>query len=379
MGKSNSKYAFLHSQFFSFVRKEFKHVLRDKKTLLILFGMPIVQILIFGFVLTNEVKNANIAIVDEASNATTRKISTKINASNYFNITQSLRNPKNIEDVFQKGNIKMVLVFPPDFKIDLSRQKQAHIQLIADATDPNKAKILTNYASAIIRDFQKTMTPTTQMPYQIKVETKMLYNPQLEGKYNFVPGMMALVLLLVCVFMTSISIVKEKETGTMELLLVSPFKPILIIFSKVVPYFILSLINVITILLLSVFVLNVPIHGSILLLLAESILFIITCLSLGILISIRTSSQQAAMLISLMGMMLPTIMFSGFIFPIANMPLPLQWISNIIPAKWFYTIAKGIMIKGVGIADLWKETLILLVMTGAILGISLKQFNIRIK
>jgi ABC-2 type transport system permease protein len=207
---------------------------------------------------------------------------------------------------------------------------------------------------------------------------RMLYNPQLKGAHNFVPGVMALVLMLVCVMMTAVSIVKEKETGTMEILLVSPFKPILVILAKAVPYLLLSLINVVSILLLSVFLLDLPIHGSILLLFAESTLFIITCLTLGIFISVKTDSQQTAMLISLMGMLLPTILFSGFMFPIENMPLPLQIISNIVPSKWFYIIVKSIMIKGLGIAAIWKETLILVGITSFLLVISLKSFKIRL-
>jgi ABC-2 type transport system permease protein len=178
--------------------------------------------------------------------------------------------------------------------------------------------------------------------------------------------------------MTAVSIVKEKETGTMEILLVSPFKPLLVITSKAVPYLILSLINVASILLLSVFVLDVPVNGSILLLFAESTLFIITCLTIGIFISVKTNSQQVAMLISLMGMLLPTILFSGFMFPIENMPVPLQWFSNIIPAKWYYIIVKDIMIKGLGFNAIWKETLILSGITVALLIISLKSFKIRL-
>jgi ABC-2 type transport system permease protein len=206
----------------------------------------------------------------------------------------------------------------------------------------------------------------------------MLYNPQLKGVYNFVPGVMALVLMLVCVMMTAVSIVREKEMGTMEILLVSPFKPLMVVISKAIPYLLLSLINVAIILLLSVFVLDLPIHGSLLLLFAESTLFIITCLTIGIFISVKTASQQVAMLISLMGMMLPTILFSGFMFPIENMPLALQVISNIVPAKWFYIIVKSIMIKGLGFSGIWKETLILAGMTLFLLIVSLKTFKIRL-
>jgi ABC-2 type transport system permease protein len=206
----------------------------------------------------------------------------------------------------------------------------------------------------------------------------MLYNPQLKGVYNFVPGVMALVLMLVCVMMTAVSIVREKEMGTMEILLVSPFKPLMVVISKAIPYLLLSLINVAIILLLSVFVLDLPIHGSLLLLFAESTLFIITCLTIGIFISVKTASQQVAMLISLMGMMLPTILFSGFMFPIENMPVALQVISNIVPAKWFYIIVKSIMIKGLGFSGIWKETLILAGMTLFLLIVSLKTFKIRL-
>jgi ABC-2 type transport system permease protein len=216
------------------------------------------------------------------------------------------------------------------------------------------------------------------LSYRIVPETRMLYNPQLLGVYNFVPGVMALVMMLVCVMMTAVSIVREKEMGTMEILLVSPFKPLMVVLSKAIPYLLLSLINVAIILLLSVFVLDLPIHGNIFLLFAESTLFIITCLTVGIFISVKTASQQVAMLISLMGMMLPTILFSGFMFPIENMPVALQILSNVVPAKWFYIIVKSIMIKGLGFEGIWKETLILVGITVFLLIVSLKTFKIRL-
>ena len=365
-------------QFITFVRKEFYHVLRDRKTLLILFGMPIMQILIFGFALTNEVKNARIVVVDYARDEASRQILAKIEASRYFEISRSLASQQQIHQAFREGDIQMAVIFPLNFQQELLHQQQAQVRIITDASDPNTANQLSNYVSAIIRDYQEELSQAQQLPYRILPQTRMLYNPQLKGAHNFVPGVMALVLMLVCVMMTAISIVKEKETGTMEILLVSPFKPILVIVSKAVPYLILSLVNVTTILLLSVFVLDLPVKGSVLLLFAESTLFIITCLTLGIFISIKTSSQQVAMLISLMGMLLPTILFSGFMFPIENMPLPLQLLSNAVPAKWFYIIVKSIMIKGLGFAAIWKETLILAGITGLLLAVSLKSFKIRL-
>jgi len=254
---------------------------------------------------------------------------------------------------------------------------KAQIQIIADASDPNVATTLTNYISAIIQDYELNLNQSYKIPLRIIPEIRMLYNPELKGAPNFVPGVMALVLMLICVLMTAISIVKEKETGTMEILLVSPFKPVLVILAKAVPYLLLSLINVATILLLSVFVLQVPVRGSVLLLFAESTLFIITCLTLGIFISIKTNTQQVAMLVSLMGMLLPTVLFSGFMFPIENMPVALQVFSNIIPSKWFYIIVKSIMIKGVGFSVIWKETLALVVITLFLFFISIKSFKIR--
>ena len=365
-------------QFIVFVKKEFAHVLRDRKTLLILFGMPIMQILIFGFALTNEVKNSSIVVVDYAQDEASQKLISRIEASRYFEIDKTVTDHHKIEDSFREGKVKLALIFPQNFNADLMHQGKVQLQVITDATDPNTANALTNYITAIILDYQAELNQTASMPYRIIPETRMLYNPQLKSVHGFVPGVMALVLMLVCVMMTAVSIVREKELGTMEILLVSPFKPLMVIASKAVPYLILSLVNVTSILLLSVFVLELPVNGSILLLFAESTLFIITCLTIGIFISVKTGSQQVAMLISLMGMMLPTILFSGFMFPIENMPKILQIISNIVPAKWYYIIVKSIMIKGLGFSAIWKETVILLGITVFLLIVSLKSFKIRL-
>lgn len=365
-------------QLFVFIRKEFYHVLRDPKTLLILFGMPIMQVLIFGFALTNEVKQAKIVVIDHARDHVSREVISKIEASDYFEIEESSQFSKAIEASFQKGQIKMAVVFPAQFGHILHHERRATMQLIMDASDPNTANTLSNYITSIVQSYTQEQNELSVMPYRIIPEIRMLYNPQLKGAPNFVPGVIALVLMLVSVMMTAVAIVREKETGTMEVLLVSPFKPAFIIIAKAIPYLILSLINISSILLLSVFVLDLPIQGSLFLLMAESTLFIISCLTLGILISIRTNSQQVAMLISLMGMLLPTLLFSGFMFPIENMPLPLQLISNIVPAKWFYIIVKSIMIKGLGLSFIWKETLILTGMTLFLFAVSLKSFKIRL-
>lgn len=365
-------------QFVAFIRKEFAHVLRDRKTLLILFGLPVVQIIIFGFALTNEVKNSRIIIVDNARDEVSSKVIEKIDASRYFELVKTPMTHHQIEESFKSGAAKLALVIPSGFGRDLIHQGHAPLQVIADASDPNTANALTNYLTNIIADYQQQSLSNSSGGLRIATQVRMLYNPQLKGAHNFVPGVMALVLMLVCVMMTAVSIVREKELGTMEVLLVSPFRPELVIISKAVPYFILSLINVSTILILSVFVLKLPVNGSVLLLFGESALFIITSLSLGLFISVRAQTQQTAMLVSLLGMLLPTLLFSGFMFPIENMPKALQAVSNIVPATWYYIIVKSIMIKGLGFFAIWKETLILFAIALFFLAVSLKTFKIRL-
>ncbi|MBI1307181.1 MAG: ABC transporter permease subunit [Bacteroidetes bacterium] len=366
-------------QFIAFFTKEFLHVFRDRKTLLLLFGLPVVQIVLFGFALSNEIKNSKIVIFDYAKDATSRKIIEKLEVSKSFEIEKNITRVEDIDKSFRAENIKLAIVFPANFGEDLVHLKNASVQIIADASDPNTANTLTSYATNVIMSYQKEMMQTRNIPYSINTEMRMLYNPELKGTTNFVPGVMALVMLLICVLMTSVSIVREKENGTMEVLLVSPFNPFLVVISKAIPYLILSLFNLIVILVLSVYLLDMPINGNIFLLFAESALLILAALSLGLLISTLTNSQQEAMLFSLMGMLLPTMMLTGFMFPLENMPVPLQVISNIVPSKWYYIIVKSIMIKGLGFSAIWKETLILAGMTALLLTISIRKFNIRLE
>lgn len=367
------------NQFFLFVKKEFSHVFRDNKTLLMLFGLPIAQIILFGFALTNEIKNSRILICDQAHDNTSQQIINKISSSPNFQVEEIISDHKHIEDFFKQGNIKLALVFPNKFEHDLYHTKKANIQVIADASDPNTASTLTGYIENILGDFQSEINVTKAPTTIIQPEIRMLYNPELKGATNFVPGVMALVLLLVCVLMTSVSIVKEKETGTMEILLVSPINPLTLLVAKTVPYFILSIINLTAILLMSVFLLDMPMNGSLMLLYGVSCILILCALSLGLLISNVTETQQAAMLISLMAMLLPTILFSGFMFPLENMPKALQVFANIIPSKWYYIMVKNIMIKGLGFLSIWRETLILSVMTLFLLLLSLKNFKLRLQ
>ena len=366
-------------RFIGFIKKEFYHIFRDKRSLFILFGMPIAQIMLFGFAITNEINNVNIAILDHSKEVTTQEIINKIGASKYFSIKASILNEADIETAFQKGIIKAVLIFEKDFSKNLGKKNSATVQVIADATDPNTANTISNYINAILQKYQQEINKTVKTPYQIVSKTRMVYNPELKSVFMFVPGVMTIILMLVSAMMTSISITREKELGTMEILLVSPLKPFQVIIGKVVPYIFLSIINAIIIVLLSIFVFKMPVQGSLFLLAIESILFIITSLALGILISTISASQQTAMMISLMALMLPTILLSGFIFPVSSMPLPLQIISYIIPAKWFIIILKAIMLKGVGISFIWKETLILVGMTLIFIALSVKKYKIRLE
>jgi len=284
-----------------------------------------------------------------------------------------------IQPIFRDAKAKLVVVFEDHFAEKLHQTGKAHIQLIADATDPNAATSFTFYASNIITSYQQELMGATKNPYQIIPEIKMLYNPQMIGAFNFVPGVLGMIMLLICAMMTSIAIVREKEMGTMEILLVSPMKPIYIILSKITPYFVLSFVNFGTIMLLSVFVLKVPIAGSLMSLVAVSLLYIFVSLALGLLVSTLTDSQQAAMLISGMGLMLPVMLLSGMIFPIENMPIALQWLSDIVPAKWYISAVKSIMIKGLGISSVLKEVGILGLMSIVLVGVSVKKFKIRLE
>ncbi len=303
-------------QLLIFIRKEFLHVFRDRKTLLMLFGLPIAQIVLFGFALSNEIKDSRIALVDYSKDAVTTRLIGKIEASHYFDIRRSLASGDEINAAFKRGDIKMAVIFPQHFGDDLIHTGKASLQVIADASDPNQATTITNYLETIVTDYNAELASNAQQPMRIEPEMQMLYNPELRGAPNFVPGVMALVLMLVCTMMTSVAIVREKELGTMEILLVSPFKPIYIIISKLAPNLIISILNLFIILALSDIFLDLPVKGSVLLLVGCSILFILTSLSIGLLLSINAKTQQAAMMGSLMGMMLPTMLLTGFLFPI---------------------------------------------------------------
>jgi len=367
-------------RFLGFVKKEFLHIFRDYRTLIIIFGIPAAQILIFGFAVSTDIKNAGVAVLDLSKDEITQKLTDKIFSSGFFKRTGNLLNYNDIDITFKKGDTKAIYLFEENFGRNLIKEGKASMSIITDGSEPNVATLVTNYTTAIVSDFNREMNRDVfNNLILIRPEVKMFYNPGLKSHVMFVPGVITLILILICALMTSVTITREKEFGTMEVLLVSPLKPIQIILGKVTPYFILSFINVVLILLLSWLVFGLPVKGSLFLLLAESMLYILMSLSLGILISTVSSTMQQAIFISFVGLMLPTIILSGFIFPVENMPKVYEIVSKIIPPGYFLNIIKGIMIKGTGIGFVWKETLVLIGMTLLFIAISVRKFRVRLQ
>ena len=347
--------------------------------MLILFGIPVAQLLIFGTVIKNEIKDVHIAIYDQAKDETTLEITNKILSSGYFILDENLDNLDGIDAIFRKGKVKQVIIFESGFGEKLTKEGKAGIQLINDASDPNLARLVNSHASGIINDYIREMHPNLQLPMQIVPEVRMYFNEELQSAYMFVPGVIVLILMLISAMMTSVSITREKEMGTMEILLVSPLKPVQIIIGKLLPYLLLSIVNAFIIVLIGHFVFGVPVRGSFILLMLEITLFIIMALCLGILISTIAKNQMTAMFISMVGLMLPTILLSGFIFPIEIMPAWLKYLTYIMPARYLVTITKTIMLKGTGILFIWRETAVLIAMIVFFITVSIRKFKIRLE
>jgi len=350
-------------QFFSFVLKETKHITRDKRTMLMLFGMPIVMMLLFGFAVTNDVRNVRVVIVMSNADNATQQVADRLAASEYFTLTKVVTTPNEAEKAIRDQKADMAIVFSQDFA-----SKKSGYQLIVDGADPNMAQQWTTYANAVINNTEAKA-----------VNTKLLYNPQMKSTYNFVPAIMGTLLMLVCAMMTSISIVREKEKGTMEVLLVSPTKPLMIIVAKLVPYLVLAFTILSIILLMSSFVLGVPIKGSLFWIYVVSTIYILLALSLGILVSTIAETQLVALLISAMLLMMPVIMLSGMMFPIESMPKILQYISAIVPTRYYISAMRKLMIMGVGIEEIYFEVSVLISMLIALMSLALAKFNKRLE
>lgn len=367
------------SAFIGFVIKELRHVFRDRRTLLVLFGMPVTMMLLFGFVIRNEIKDAQIGILDLARDDVSRKVIDKIASSGYFRVESYLQSMEEVPGEFRKGRIKEVLVFEQDFGRQLIETGKAKVQIIGDASDYNQAKTLNDYTTAILMDFGREFQPGVPPGSLLQPEVRMVYNPQLKSVYMFVPGIMAIILMLVSALMTSVSIAREKETGTMEVLLVSPLRPFQIVAGKVFPYLGLSFVNALVIIGLSVWVFDLPVAGNIGLLLFTCFLFILLALSLGILISTVAASQQAAMFVSMVGLMLPTMLLSGFIYPIDNMPVILQVLCRAMPPTYFIEAVKTIMLKGGGLLYVWDQLLVISGFIAVFVIITIRKFKIRLE
>lgn len=358
--------------------KEVRHILRDRRTLAVVVLMPVVQVILFGFAIRTDVKDIRLAIVDPAPDHVTREIRHRLEASEAFRTVAVLPTTERLNGLFQRGSAQEAVVFEPGFAARLARGLPARVQVITDGTEPNTSSTRQNYALSVIRNYERELGGAAPGVH-IVPSLRMRFDPTAESSHLFVPGLMAFVLTIISALMTAISLTREKETGTMEALLVSPLRPWQIIVGKVLPYLAIGFVSVLLIVLEARLVFDVPLRGSFFLLLMEGLLFILVSLALGMLISSRTSSQRVAMMGAMLGTMLPTMLLSGFIFPIESMPEILQWVSNIIPAKWFVTIARSIMLKGIGLEYLWRETLILCGMAFVLLMLSTKSFHIRLE
>lgn len=341
-------------QFLSFVRKEFIHILRDPRSLLILLVMPQIMVMLPSYVIKNEVKDIRVAVLDQSRDMYTEQLTQRLYANDYFIGKGEVKTEEEAAELFKKGEIDLVVVFGPEFATRIMHSQDASIQLLSDGSEPNQASVRVAYAQQVVAGFQKELAQQmTQagkggQQFNIRVNSRMLYNPQQRSEVNFVPGVVGMVILLICCMMTSIAIVREREMGTMEILLASPLPSIDIVLAKLVPYMIISLIDMATILCLSYFVMHVPMTGSLLVYVITAVIYIFTSLMLGLLISTVVNTQLAAMLISLL-LIVPTIYLSGMVFAIESMPVAAQVVSNIVPAKWFISASRKIMVEGVGI------------------------------
>lgn len=386
------------SAFRGFVVKEVRHILRDWQTLLILLGMPVAQVLLFGYAVRTDVRGIRLAIVEPQPDAATASLRARFEgASGTFILARVERNIAALDAAFRDGDVRQAVVLPTGFADRLGRGERVPVQVVTDGADPNTGGIMEADAVAVLRRWEADNVAALGAPrtgqatarritagapasgdVRIAVETRMRFNPTLESVNLFVPGLIAFVLTIVSALMTAITIVREKELGTMEMLLVSPLRPSQIVLGKVAPYVALGFLDVILVLGASQLIFHVPLRGSVLLLLAESVLYIVAALAMGIVISTSTTTQRVAMMAALAGTMLPTLLLSGFIFPISAMPWPLQAIANVVPARWFIIIVRGIMLKGAGFADLWLETLILAGMTTLLLVVGVRRLAVRL-
>ncbi len=386
-------------RFISFVGKEFMHILRDTRTLMVLLVMPVLMIILFGFALSTEIKNVKVAVYDPSHDAATTRIISQIESGEYFTVTSRLADREAVLDAFRDNSADIALIFEENFHHRILHDGRADIQIVIDGSNTNVGSMAVYYVNSVLSGYYRELAQELmlaggagvsgtsgapdasaglELPMTISTSTRMLYNPQMESAFNFVPGVMGMILMLVCAMMTSVSIVREKERGNMEVLLVSPVKPLHVILAKVIPYFVISIINLTTIILLSTLLLKVPISGSLIWIVVVSLIFIMVSLSIGMFVSTIVSKQEEAILISSMVLMLPTLLLSGMLFPIEGMPKALQYCSYFVPAKWYIDSIRVMMIQGLGIRYCMNSVLILLGFLVTIVSFSVLKFKDRL-
>jgi ABC-2 type transport system permease protein len=361
----------------AFVVKETRHIRRDRQTLVILLLLPVAMVVLFGYALRNDVTSVRLAVVDPTPDYATMALRSRFAGNPRFSVVAVSGSTRPVESLFRRGAADIALVFPSGFAGRLAEGTVAHLLLIGDASDPNTGSATAAYTGAVIARYQADVGATSGA-VQIVPQLRMRFNPTLQSVNLFVPGLIALVLTLVTALMTAISLSREKERGTLEILLVSPLRPWQIIVGKVLPYLLLALANVVTALLAASLVFHVPIRGSVALLLAASILYSMVGLALGVLIAALTSSQRAAMLGAVAGTMLPNTLLSGMIFPIASLPEWLRVVTYVVPARWFIVVARGVMLEGVGVEYLRREIAALVLMLAILLVAAVKSFRPRL-
>ena len=369
------------------LRKEWFHIRRDRRTAAVLIALPVVQVMLFGYAIRTDVDDVRLAVVDPAPDSATIELRNRFAAGNVFRTVAVVPRTEDLDPLFESGRAQQAIVFYHGFAEDLGNGVPARLLILTDATEPNTGSLLQSYAQAVVNQWAGEAGRArgargaggVGMDVRIVAQVRTRFNPTRESKNLFVPGLMAFVLTIISSLMTAISLTREKETGTMEALLVSPLRPWEIIVGKVTPYLAIGFVSVVAVLVEALLVFHVPLRGSVPLLLFEGALYILVSLSLGILISARTSSQRIAMMFALLGTMLPNILLSGFIFPLESMPAALQVISYAVPGRWFVAIARGIMLKGIGLEYVWRETLFLAAMAAVLLVASIRSFNERLE
>ncbi len=368
----------INSRLMPIIRKEFIHIRRDPRSLLILLLMPLMMMFIFGYAINMDLKHIRIGICDLSRTPASRDVIENIKASPYFNIVSWYEDPRQTEALFKQRQVRAVVIIPSDFERRLVRSTSAPIAVITDGTDANSATLVQNYLDNIfISQSLKRATRANQIPIQLK--PRMLYNPDMISAHFIVPGIAALLLIMIGALLTSVTIAREKETGTLEQILVSPIQPYEVVLGKAIPYLFLGFFIGLFIMIFGHLWFDVPMLGSWLTLLLFCIFYVFTALAIGMLISTVVATQQVAMMLSLVGTLLPSVMLSGFVFPVASMPLPLQVVSKIIPATHFLKIIRGIMLKGNGPLELWPSFLAMLAVGVFFIAMAVKRFRMKLK